>query len=128
MRAEEKESYVELQITPGNQRSQLRFPDGVAVEAARRNGGLEKFMIWDEAFHSKTWIENGQWQVYAEVPSALVRGSDESIENMRWRFSFGRYDYTRGRERPVISSTSPHAKCDFHRQQEWGVMAFNNSL
>jgi hypothetical protein len=41
---------------------------------------------------------------------------------MEWRFSFSRYDYTRGRVAPVISSTSPHAKADFHHQQEWGIL------
>jgi hypothetical protein len=32
---------------------------------------------------------------------------------------FGRYDYTPGQTRPVISSTSPHAICSFHRRDEW---------
>lgn len=126
LRAEEKENYVELQITPNNQRLQLRYLDDDAAQKARKNGDWEKFMIWDEAFFSKTWIENGQWQVYAEIPATSVCGANEFVEDTRWRFSFGRYDYTRGIDKPVVSSTSPHAKRDFHRQHEWGALIFKN--
>jgi len=36
-----------------------------------------------------------------------------------WLLSFGRYDYSPDRPLPVISSTSPHAVCNFHRKEEW---------
>jgi hypothetical protein len=93
-------------------------------------GMLEDFFVRDEALHSMTWIESRmcQWYVYAEIPALAVCGSNESIENTQWRFSFGRYDYTRGVAEPIISSTSPHAKPDFHRHHEWGMMTFKNSL
>ena len=128
LRADKKENYVELHVTPNNQHLQMHYPDGTSVERARKNGGLEKFLIWDKAFHSKTWIEGGKWHIFAEIPASLVCNSNESIENARWRFSFGRYDYVCGVKAPVISSTSRHAKPDFHRQHEWGVMTFKNSL
>lgn len=124
LRAEKKENYVELHVTPNNQRLQLHYPDGTSAEKVRKNGGLEIFLIWDEAFHSKTWVEDGMWLVYAEIPASLVCNPNEPIENTRWRFSFGRYDYARGVEEPVVSSSSRHAKPDFHRQHEWGVMTF----
>jgi hypothetical protein len=43
---------------------------------------------------------------------------------MKWRFSFSRYDYIRGRREPMISSTSPHARPGFHRREEWGTLIF----
>ena len=126
LRSAEKESYVEFHVTPHNQRLQLRYTDGSAAEWGRKMGRLEDVFVRDEAFHSMTWIENRtcQWNVYAEIPALAVCGSNKSIENTQWRFSFGRYDYTRGVKEPVISSTSPHAQPNFHREHEWGVMTF----
>jgi hypothetical protein len=128
LRVGEDESYVEFQVTPNNQRLQLRYPDAQALAQARKTGRIENFLIRTEAFQSLTWIqkENSQWSVYAAIPAAAVCSS-QNMENAQWHFSFGRYDYTRGISEPVISSTSPHAQPDFHRQQEWGVMTFKNS-
>jgi hypothetical protein len=123
-------SYIELHVTPHNQWLQLRYPDDGAVVHARKEGVFDKFLIRDKVFHSKTWVLTGanRWLVYAEIPARAVCGSDQLIEPAQWRFSFGRCDYTRGVVEPVISSTSSHTMPDFHRQQEWGVMTFSNSL
>jgi hypothetical protein len=125
-RAATRPSYLELHVTPGNQVLQLRYADDGSARRARETGRPEEFLISREVFHSRTWIENKarQWNVLAEIPAQAVCGSDESLENTQWHFSFGRYDYTRGIQAPVISSTSPHAQPDFHRQHEWGVMTF----
>jgi hypothetical protein len=122
----EDASYAEFHVTPGNQRLQLRYGDSHSVARARKNGELGEFLIPGEAFRSTTWIENHlqQWSVFAEIPASAVCGADARIGNAPWRFSFGRYDYTRGAAEPCISSTSPHAEPDFHRQQEWGVLTF----
>jgi hypothetical protein len=130
LRSALKESYVEFHVTPHNQRLQLLYDNGSAAEEARKTGSLENVLIWGEAFYSMTWIEKrrSHWYVYAEIPALAVCGSDEPIENTQWRFSFGRYDYTRSVKEPTLSSTSPHAKPDFQRQHEWGVLTFKNRL
>ncbi|HET7624369.1 MAG TPA: hypothetical protein VFM25_03815, partial [Verrucomicrobiae bacterium] len=122
----QNESYVELHVTPENRHLQLCFPDANSVELARKTGNLENFLIPHDAFFSATWIEseNSRWNVYAEIPAALVCGKNGFLENTRWHFSFCRYDHTRGIAEPVISSTSPHAKADFHRRQDWGAIHF----
>ena len=126
----EMESYVEFQVTPHDQRLQLRFPDVQAVGQARESGRFADFMIQNDLFLFQTWIDSGRnrWLVYAEIPTTVVCGSDEPIENTRWRFSFGRYDHTRGLKEPVISSTSSHARPDFHRQHEWDTLIFKTHL
>jgi hypothetical protein len=125
-----EESYVEFHVTPGNQRLQLRYADGQAATRARETGRLEEFLLPGEAFRSWTWVATRmhQWSVYAEIPALAVCGSNKSVNNTRWQFSFSRYDYTRGVKEPCISSTSPHAKLDFHRRHEWGVLTFENSF
>ncbi|HEY3761505.1 MAG TPA: hypothetical protein VGN23_07140 [Verrucomicrobiae bacterium] len=126
--SEGNENYVEIHITPNNQRLQLHYPDSNAVKTARGSGGWAKFMIWGDVLHSKTWIGDGKWHVYAEIPAAFICRTNGSIENTQWRFSFGRYDYVHGVKKPVLSSTSPHAEPDFHRQHEWGKMTCKNFL
>ncbi|HYG23099.1 MAG TPA: hypothetical protein VEH04_09975 [Verrucomicrobiae bacterium] len=126
--ADAHESYVELHVTPNNHRLQLRYPDVAAIENARRTRDLTPVLLRDAAFHSQTWVSGNGWQVYAEVPSRIVSGHDASLELARWRFSFARYDYTRGIPQPVISCTSPHLHPDFHRQREWGFLAFEPAL
>lgn len=124
LRAAESDGYIELQVTPNNHRLQLQYRSAADVQLARKAGALGDFLIWSNAFHSRTWISDKGWNIYAEIPALSVPGADERPENTQWRFSFGRYDYTRGRKEPVISSTSPHGAPDFHRQQEWGVITF----
>jgi len=122
----ESGSYTELQVTPGNHRLQLRYGDSDSVARARRTGELGEFLVPGEAFRSTIWIESNlrQWNVLAEIPAFIVCGDNARIATEPWRFSFGRYDYTRGAAQPCISSTSPHAEPDFHRRHEWGVLNF----
>jgi hypothetical protein len=130
LRSSKKTSYVEFHVTPQNQRLQLHYPDASAAERVRKQGRLDDVFVRHEVFYSKTWVDarRNRWWVFAEIPAEEVCGSNEPVENTPWRFSFGRYDYTRGASNPVISSTSPHAGPDFHCQHEWGVLSFKNSL
>jgi hypothetical protein len=94
------------------------------LDRARATGDFREALIPGEAFRSKVWLEPDRWVVLAEIPSALVCGAPVPLAGRQWRFSFSRYDYTRGRAEPVISSTSPHPQADFHRQQDWGFLWF----
>jgi len=125
LRSSALESYVEFHVTPHNQRLQLHYPGRSAVDRARVGGSFDEFLVPGEAFRSRTWIGEGHWSVFSEIPTRAVCGADEYNASVPWRFSFGRYDFTRGAgKEPVVSSTSPHAKPDFHRLHEWGVMTF----
>lgn len=123
----DQESYVEFQVAPNNQRLQLHYPDARAVEWLRQQRSLDEVLVRTEAFDSRTWVEKDRWHIYAEIPAHVICGAATPIEDTQWQFSFGRYDYTRGVAEPVMSSTSPHAKADFHRQHEWGVLTFDDS-
>jgi hypothetical protein len=130
LRPVEQEAYVEFQVSPGNQRLPLRYPDAAALRSAWDNGTFESAVVHDKAFHSNTWVrsQEGRWFVFAEIPAESVRSKARPLSGDEWRFSFSRYDYTRGRKEPVISSTSPHTKANFHRQQEWGTISFRSQI
>lgn len=126
LRPEGQEAYVELQVTPNNQRLQICYANTAVVERVRQTGCLAEALIPGEAFRSKTWIEdmNSWWHVFAEIPAQVVCGSNDRLADSRWHFSFSRYDYTQGGAEPAISSTSPHIEANFHSQKEWGVIQF----
>jgi hypothetical protein len=124
LRPEFGERYVELQVTPNHHRLQLQYTHRAALDRARASGDLSGALIPGEAFRSTVWVEPGRWIVLAEVPSVLVCPEPKALAGQRWRFSFSRYDYTRGQLEPVISSTSPHPQADFHRQEDWGFLIF----
>jgi hypothetical protein len=119
---------VEFQVTPNNQQLQLRFANHEALQRARRTDAFEEFLLPVNTFRSRTWVQPGnrKWFVHASIPAILVGGLARLNAGGRWHFSFSRYANTHGGE-PVISSTSPHAAADFHRQQEWGELVFTTA-
>lgn len=130
VRPEAQEAYFEIHITPENQVLQLRFANAAAIEKLRDNGLgkdlLAPHKVWQPRIASETRVDVAQakWIVRAEVPFALALEKGPMKPGERWFCSFCRYDYTRGERQPVLSSTSPHAKCNFHRQQEWRPIVF----
>ncbi|MGH7953093.1 MAG: hypothetical protein ACREFE_14420 [Limisphaerales bacterium] len=130
LRPVEQKSYVEFHVTPNNLRLQLRFADAGALEHSRKIDSFENVTVHDNLFHFKTWIQSngGRWFAFAEIPAGSVGEKSKSLPGSKWLFSFSRYDYTRGRNEPVISSTSAHTKPDFHCQNEWGTLRFEPAI
>jgi hypothetical protein len=128
LRPRTQESYVELQVAPNNRRLQLRYPNAEAVAQARKLGSGDQFVIHGKSFLSSTWVcaDDQKWFVYAKIPVKTVCENSRLSSGVEWLFSFGRYDCSRTRAVPVISSASLHTKADFHRQSEWGVMRFED--
>jgi Carbohydrate family 9 binding domain-like len=123
---ENSAGYVEFHVTPNNFRLQLRFPDTATMRKAQAENRFDHLLLPDGVFCSRTWTqpENRRWFALAEIPVAAAGGPDRLLEGVRCQFSFSRYDYIRGRNEPVISSTSPHAQPNFHRREEWGTLIF----
>ena len=63
--------------------------------------------------------ETGLW------PALRIECDSAPVVYPQWLFSFARYDYTRDENGPILSSSSPHAKLGFHRQQEWERIRFD---
>lgn len=113
--ADEK-AYYELHVTPSNSLLQLYF-DGTDTKKS-----LEERAVAQPLFTSKTAIILGGWSVEARIPLKCLFPGDHP----EWLLSFGRYDYTPGQSKPVISSTSPHTVCNFHRKEEWRKVVIEN--
>lgn len=126
LRPADQTAYSEFQVAPNNQQLQLRFANTEASKDAQKKNSFANALVHSISFKSKTWVRSGSdcWHVLTEIPAAVVQDSPAPLPGLRWHFSFSRYDYTRGRPQPVISSTSAHSQPDFHRQAEWGTMQF----
>lgn len=119
--------YFEFHVTPHNQKLQLRIPSAEWFAAPRHRSHEEFFQVTrvqKPLFDSRTLVcaEEHKWYVVAAIPFANVVENEDAVRAMRWRFSASRYDHTRTQPKPVLSSTSPHRLCNFHRQEEWGTL------
>lgn len=125
VRPESQEVYYELHVSPRNQLFQLRIPSSAHFRMARGMSCLEPWKIGKPIVRSQVHIDAqaGRWWVVALVPLSIAEDG-QPVDGTRWQFSFCRYDYTRGQPEPVLSSTSPHIRPDFHRQSEWGWLQF----
>ena len=111
-----EQAYFELHVSPSNSVLQLYF-DGSNTKKT-----LEERMVAKPLFTSQTQLTPRGWSVLARI-SLKSLFSDSHAE---WLLSFGRYDYTPGWRKPVISSTSLHTVCNFHRKQEWRRVALTS--
>ncbi|MEI8233182.1 MAG: hypothetical protein WCH57_00685 [Verrucomicrobiota bacterium] len=64
----------------------------------------------------------GGWSAFLEIPFALAEAFPEP--RAAWRAAVCRYDYTRGEEKPVLSSTAAFPKVDFHLPDCWNRLVF----
>lgn len=119
----DQQEYLELHVTPNNQKLQLRIPslEDLRIQA-RRNAVISSFRVdQEEIFSSWVWVNTKErrWLVLAAVPFRQIGLPPQPLGG-ELLFSFGRYDHTRGSVGPVLSTSSAHQQIDFHRQHEWG--------
>jgi hypothetical protein len=126
LRPVEQHAYVELHVAPNNHHLHLRFPHASWLARTPPEEVFGHALRPPDAFESHVWVnaDHRRWSVLARIPAAAVCDRPGPLAGAEWLFSFSRYDYTRGRGDPVISSTSPHAAPSFHRQEEWGRLRF----
>jgi len=130
LRPVEQLAYAEFHVAPNNQRVRLRFASPAATEHLRGNGWFNRALSQEDGFDSWTWVcpDINCWYALVEIPVSSVSDRPQPLPGSKWLFSFSRYDHTRGNAKPVISSTSAHARPDFHRQEEWGTLHFQLRL
>jgi hypothetical protein len=129
LKPENQQTYFEFHVTPENQNLQLRLNRHPILpkEMRGRKQGFRSRLITQRVMHSQTEMlpEQNRWRLLASIPlNEVVEGRTWSKEDV-WLVSFCRYDYTRGKEEPVLSSTSIHTKVDFHDQSAWRRLLFS---
>jgi hypothetical protein len=114
------EEYFELHTSPAGHRLLLKFPGPNSIYDLRDGvGNLTDFMFTGDMLVSRIRKTTDGWQVLASVdwPQTPLEGRKALI-------SLCRYDYTRGQEEPLLSSTSLHEVVNYHRQEDWMPVVF----
>jgi len=116
-------AYYEFHVGPDNQQFRLRIPSKEAFVNQTRETG-EQMKIADRVIRSWVRLEPdaNRWRVLAEIPFDAV--IEEGGSKKEWDFSFCRYDYTQGKKRPILSSSSPLTEMKFHTLEQWGRLEF----
>lgn len=113
--------YLEIHVTPENQRLQLLWPRGGIARVRAGHATIDEFAVADP-----TWVESdvqvrpGLWAVRLEVPFSCL-GASANAPLPLFRACVCRYDWSRGVE--TLSSTAALTRLDFHRPEEWTPLA-----
>jgi len=121
-------AYFEFHITPGGAILQLRWPGpmrDIPLDWAGLPDPLLGYKVSRWRIRARTREVRGGWEAYAEIPLRRIFEESPPWNGSRLRVNFARYDYTRGRLRPVVSASAPHGELDFHRSQEWTEAELN---
>jgi hypothetical protein len=120
-----REDYLELHAAPGDKRLQLHFPSRETVAGLRAGiGRLDDFLVREPLFDFRTRMTSNGWALVAQIPGPALGFDVSSLKGEAVFASFSRYDYASDGSPPILSSTSPHAQLDFHRQEEWIKLVF----
>jgi hypothetical protein len=124
LRPEEQETYYELHVAPTGALLQLRWPAPMRSLELDWSGLADpllpyKVTRWRARVQTRP-VAHG-WEVHVEIPLRRIF-EQPPWDGSRMRAAFCRYDYTRGRLRPVLSSTAPLQEPDFHRAEDWHML------
>jgi hypothetical protein len=118
LRGPDDPGYIELHVTPENQRLQLRWtPDGLGRV---RCGELpiEQFMVSEPDWvESRVHVGADSWFVQAVLPVQRL-GLLPLSAGARLRTAVCRYDCG-DKPEPVLSSTAALREPSYHRRQDW---------
>lgn len=109
--------YLELHVTPENQRLQLVWPLGGLDRFRAGTARLEDFLVTDPHWvRSAAVVHADHWTASAFVPFACL-GLEGSAPMPALRTAVCRYDRSLGPE--LLSSTARLTEPNYHRHGEW---------
>lgn len=118
-------AYYEFHITPDAALLQLRWPEPMRTLPIDWGGAADPLLPFKIArwrIRAQARLVRQGWEVYAEIPLRRIFEASAPWDGARLRASFARYDHTRGRVRPVLSSVAALREPDFHRSREWPML------
>lgn len=122
LQPEGQAAYYEFHVTPGAALLQLRWAEpmrAVPLDWTSAADPLLPHKITRWRFRAQTRPVRQGWEVHVEIPLRRIFEENAPWNGSRLRVNFARYDYTRGRLRPVLSATATLSEPDFHRSPEW---------
>lgn len=114
--------YLEIHVTPENQRLQLRWPDGGLQRVRAKQAPLESYFVAQTDWvASSTLVAPGVWITRLAVPAVRL-GVPELHPGRILRAAVCRYHYRPNRTEPELSSTAALAAAGFHQPAAWDTV------
>jgi hypothetical protein len=114
------EHYIEIHVTPENQRLQLRWTEDGVAAVRKGRAKLEDCMVPDPDWvQSITAVAPSFWSARTIVPASLLLPAGGMFERTtQLRASICRYDTSDG-STPVLSATADYKGGRFHDRAAW---------
>lgn len=123
VRTEAAPYYLEVHITPENQRLQLRFPLGAIQEIRAGRAELDNYFVPDPNWiESRTRIADDHVAIRARIPAAAIGIGEPLSSKVSLFVAVCRYDYHGRPDEPILSSTAALQAPFFHRITEWSLL------
>lgn len=117
--------YVELHVTPENQRLQLLWRPGAFERFSAGESPLTTATIDDPGWvRSSVNVSGTGWVVRATIPAAVL-GLAEFSPQVALRTAVCRYDCGPRGEPVRLSSTAPLTFPSYHRREEWHLLVLD---
>jgi len=113
-------AYLEVHVTPENQRLQLLWPDGAIARVRSVASTLESYMVANPDWvASATSVSPEAWTTQVWIPADRI-GLDRFAEGQVFRAAVCRYHYLPAApSTPVLTSTAPLTAPSFHQRGDW---------
>ena len=125
LQPEGQAAYYEFHVTPGAALLQLRWPEPMRNLEIDWTGAADPLLAYKVSrwrIRTQARMVRAGWEIHAEIPLRRIFEENAPWDGSRLRVNFARYDYTRGRPRPVLSSSAALRAPDFHRSGEWNEL------
>lgn len=112
-----KDAYLEIHVTPENQRLQLAWPaDGLERVFAKKSSLCDFMVVSPHWVESHVLLDSDWWFTQVTIPVEHL-GIDSFPPHQSIRGTVCRYHYVT--PVPVLSSTAPLQQPFFHRRGDW---------
>ena len=129
--SEERPEYYEFEVNPKSLVLELAFPHrGVDPNtfAASPPLGMQAVVSLNGTINDAGDVDKS-WTVEGFIPwSAFAPSGGRPKPGANWKFALCRYDYGAEGTVPVLMSTAPLAKPNFHRYEDYGLLRFEGPL
>lgn len=116
---EDQKNYWEIHITPENFQLILQLPPAEERKNATIDDLLENYWKENINLESTVWKSPDlqQWEITWRIPWKTF--GEGNPHDFQYQIAFCRYDYPTPNGTPILSSSAPLTKPNFHRISEW---------
>ncbi|WP_269523708.1 carbohydrate-binding family 9-like protein [Coraliomargarita parva] len=127
----DKPVYYEFVVAPNGTLFDARYP-------SRGAGGANRFKTWSSGAHVATSVdgtdgdlsdEDRSFTIEMAIPLTAFEGATVPADSVTWTFNFGRYDFSKHFEQPLLLMSMPESpRNGFHYYEGYTDLVFSKGL